>query len=192
MIRVFPIAGGTTFSNDWGDGRSGGRSHQGNDLHARMGDPIVAVDDGYVRSGVDPLGGNIVNLYAADGTRYYYAHLSAYATADGSRVSYAPAQRGVRTGDLIGFVGNTGNAAQTDPHVHFEVHPGNGPAVNPYPMLLAAPRVTPNQLRAPASSNGSRDLVRPILGVALAASAAWLLLNPVQAQRLARRLGVAR
>jgi peptidoglycan LD-endopeptidase LytH len=183
MIRVFPIAGPTSFVNDWG----AGRGHQGNDLHAHEGAPIVAVDDGTLRSGTDPLGGNVVNLHATDGTRYYYAHLSSFAALDGARLPYAPAPRTVRTGDLVGFVGRTGNAAQTDPHVHFEMHPGGGAAVNPYDALVAAPRVTPNQLRAPSGAPGP---LRAVLLIGLATTAAWLLLNPSASRRLTRRLGI--
>ena len=183
MIRVFPIAAPTTLTNSFGYARSGGRAHQGNDLFANEGSPLVAVDDGQIRSGVDPLGGNIVNLYGADGARHYYAHLSAFALPDGSATGSTPGPRTVRAGDVVGFLGHTGNAVGTQPHLHFETHPGNGAAVDPYPALVAAPRVTPNQRPgAPPSA-----LVTALV-VGLGAAAIWSLLNPLEARRLAERM----
>jgi murein DD-endopeptidase MepM/ murein hydrolase activator NlpD len=85
---------------------------------------------------VNHLGGNRLWLTDDRGTAYYYAHLSAYAPGitDGVRV---------RAGQVIGFVGNTGDAISTPPHLHFEVHPGNGDSVDPYPYLMAWLRNAP-------------------------------------------------
>jgi murein DD-endopeptidase MepM/ murein hydrolase activator NlpD len=127
-MRRFPIEGPVTFSNDWGVPRSGGRTHAGTDIFAVEGARVVAVDDGVVRFDVDPLGGNVAYLHAAAGT-FYYAHLMRFEGTD----------RRVEAGDVIGYVGRTGNAAHTAPHLHFEVHPaGGGAAINPFPLLQAA------------------------------------------------------
>lgn len=139
-LRIFPVAGGARFTNDWAEPRSGGRSHLGNDLFAIEGTPLLAVDNGEVRFGTDTLGGNVANLYATDGTKYYYAHLIGFAGPNGG-TGYPGMRRVVRAGEVIGYLGRTGNAASTSPHVHFEVHPGNGAAVNPYPMLMVSQRV---------------------------------------------------
>jgi len=74
------------------------------------------------------LGGTKLWLVGASGTRYYYAHLSAFAEG-------VTEGKVVTAGDVVGFVGNTGNAATTPAHLHFEVHANGGPAVNPYPLL---------------------------------------------------------
>jgi murein DD-endopeptidase MepM/ murein hydrolase activator NlpD len=123
-LRVFPVAGNTSFADEFG-GRGG--AHQGVDIFAPEGTPVRAVDDGRVEHATDPKGGTVAMLHSTDGTRYYYAHLSRYEGIAGK----------VRAGDVIAYVGNTGNAAATKPHVHFEMHPGEGPAVDPYPALKA-------------------------------------------------------
>jgi hypothetical protein len=81
-----------------------------------------------VRIGTDVLGGTKLWLVGASGTRYFYAHLSGF--ADG-----VVEGKVVQPGDVVGYVGNTGNAATTPAHLHFQVHPGGGAAVNPYPLL---------------------------------------------------------
>lgn len=126
-LRIFPVQGGAGYTNDYHDPRSGGRSHQGNDLFAAEGTPLLAVDDGTVRYTTDPLGGNVIYLKALDGVTYYYAHLSRFEGGD----------RSVRAGELIGYLGKTGNAATTEPHLHFEVHPP-GTVTNPYQLLKLA------------------------------------------------------
>lgn len=171
-IRVFPIIGGARFSNDFGVPRSSGRTHQGNDLFAPAGAQIIAVDDGEVRFGIDPLGGNIANLYADDGARYYYAHMQ----EPGSGAFR------VHLGDVVGHVGNTGNAATTPPHLHFEAHPNRGRAVNPYPSLVSAPQATEPEL----GDTGLRPLTAVLLASA-AAVGAWALMNPKKARRTVRR-----
>jgi murein DD-endopeptidase MepM/ murein hydrolase activator NlpD len=130
---VFPIAGPHSFSDTFGAPRMFGTAyahlHQGTDIFAASGTPLVAVERGVVFSmGSDVLGGTKLWLQGASGTKYYYAHLSAFAEgmADGTVV---------QAGQLVGYVGNTGNAATTPAHCHFEVHPNGGPAVNPYPLL---------------------------------------------------------
>jgi LysM repeat protein len=118
---------GARFMNDWGFPRSGGRFHEGNDLFASRGTPVRATVSGTVAQTVGVLGGNQVKLFGDDGVSYYYTHLDRFGSK--GRVS---------AGTVVGYVGSTGNAAGGPPHVHFEVHPAGGAAVNPYPRLVAA------------------------------------------------------
>lgn len=122
---VCPVAGAHAFADTWGAARSGGRSHEGVDMMSPSGTPLVAVESGYAEFKTTRLGGNSVWVNGASGTRYFYAHLSAW---EGS-------SRNVSQGDVIGYVGSTGNT--TANHLHFEIHPGGGRAVNPYPYVRA-------------------------------------------------------
>jgi murein DD-endopeptidase MepM/ murein hydrolase activator NlpD len=97
--------------------------HQGNDIMAATGTPIVAPFDGTAVETNNTLGGQAVTVYGADGYAYN-AHLSAFGKLGA-----------VKAGDVIGYVGSTGDAG--GPHDHFEWHPGNGAAVDPYPFLMA-------------------------------------------------------
>ncbi|HEX4978869.1 MAG TPA: peptidoglycan DD-metalloendopeptidase family protein [Acidimicrobiales bacterium] len=130
---VFPVGGPHSYSDTFGAPRMFGTSyahlHQGTDIFAAHGTPLLACERGVlIKVGSDTLGGTKLWLVGASGTRYYYAHLSAFAEG-------VTEGKVVRAGDVIGFVGNTGNAATTPAHLHFEVHPNGGPAVNPYPLL---------------------------------------------------------
>ena len=135
---VFPVVGDSSFSDDYGAPRAGTGWHHGNDIFADRGTPVVAVADGRLsRVGINTLGGNRLWLTDDAGNAFYYAHLSAYAPValEGARVT---------RGQVIAFVGNTGQAITTPPHLHFEVHPGGeeNESVDPYPYLLAWKRGT--------------------------------------------------
>jgi murein DD-endopeptidase MepM/ murein hydrolase activator NlpD len=115
------------FRDTWGAPRSGGRRHKGTDVFAPMGSPSYAVTDGVItRMSWSSNGGKQVYLRGSDGNEYFYAHMSSYVAHQGQRVS---------AGELIARVGDTGNAAGGAPHVHFEVHPGGGAPVSPYPYV---------------------------------------------------------
>lgn len=124
-----PVAPDHSFTDTWGAPRSGGRRHQGTDVFAPEGSPAYAVVDGVIdKEGNGGLGGVTLWLRADSGDRFYYAHNSENLARVGQRV---------RAGEVIARVGRTGNAETTPPHVHFELHPGGGAAVNPYPWLAA-------------------------------------------------------
>ena len=126
---ICPVAGPVSFTDDWGAPRSGGRTHKGNDLFARHGTPLVAVESGVITraSNADAgLGGITLWLTGNSATRYYYAHNAINAVRLGERV---------QVGQIVAYVGNTGNAATTPPHVHVEIHRGGRDPVNPYPVL---------------------------------------------------------
>lgn len=121
--------GRTSFIDSWGFPRSGGRTHKGVDMFAAYGEPVYAVQAGQVRGSSNSLGGITVHLYSDQGFEYYYAHLSDRNFSGTKRVAQ---------GETIGFNGNSGNARGTSPHVHFEIRPGGGAPVNPYPTVRAA------------------------------------------------------
>jgi murein DD-endopeptidase MepM/ murein hydrolase activator NlpD len=125
--QVCPVNGAVSFSDTYGASRSGGRAHQGVDMIAAKGTPAVAVSSGTVSLQSSSLGGITAYLYSG-GDMYYYAHLDGYADGISSGAS-------VSTGQTIGYVGNSGNAAYTVSHLHFEYHPGGGGAVNPTPLV---------------------------------------------------------
>ena len=125
LLRACPIDGAATYEDSWGWARSGGRSHEGVDMIADRGAPVVAVRGGDALFKRNRLGGNAVWLTAPNGDKFYYAHLD----------SFAGDSRTVQAGDVIGFVGSTGNAGGT--HLHFETLPGDR-VENPYPHTLAA------------------------------------------------------
>ena len=129
---VCPVQGGATFINSWGYPRSGGtRTHKGTDMYGSQGygHPLVAVQDGHIQMKTVRLGGIVVYLYDDAGYRYYYAHLQSYPAGQTNG-------QHVNKGDVIGYMGATGNAG--GPHLHFGLYPGGGSAVNPYPTVRAA------------------------------------------------------
>jgi murein DD-endopeptidase MepM/ murein hydrolase activator NlpD len=128
-LQACPVGQPRAYSNDYGAPRSGGRSHQGNDIIAPMGTPVYAAQSGRFEQNYNDLGGISALVYASNGDYTYYAHLSSYAgVGSGSAVS---------AGTMIGHVGNSGNASGGITHLHFEYHPGGGGATNPYPYLKA-------------------------------------------------------
>jgi len=126
---AFPVYGKVSFTNDWGAPRQYTGQHEGNDIFAPTGTPILAVTDGRVfRVGTKHVPGNRLWLRSKAGDTYFYAHLSAF--ADHTRNGLD-----VKAGDVLGFVGSTGSAEKTPPHLHFQVHPKAGEPTNPYPFL---------------------------------------------------------
>jgi murein DD-endopeptidase MepM/ murein hydrolase activator NlpD len=127
---LMPVAGAKVkqVADSWGAPRLGGRLHQGQDIFARKGTPVRSATEGYVvRIARNPLGGNVVVIAGAGGRRYYYAHLEAFAPEIrlGKKVTHDT---------VLGFVGNTGNAVHTPPHLHFAAYSRAG-MVNPLPLL---------------------------------------------------------
>lgn len=127
VFRTCPVAGPTSISNDFGvtvvKPKVPKHPHQGNDMSAAAGTPIVAPFDGVAEATPNRLGGIAVTVYGAQGY-VYNAHMSAYGKLGQ-----------VKAGDVIGYVGATGDTDAN--HNHFEWHPGNGAAVDPYPYLMA-------------------------------------------------------
>lgn len=120
-----------SFVDSWGAPRSGGRAHKGVDVMAPYGVPVYAFTHGRIsRLTSGGLGGISLYLWGDDGNEYFYTHLAGY--ADGVHVGMR-----VEAGQKIAINGDTGNARGT-PHVHFELHPGGGGAINPYPYMRAA------------------------------------------------------
>jgi peptidoglycan LD-endopeptidase LytH len=127
-----PVESPYHFRDTWGHPRSGGRQHRGTDIFAPMGHPVYAFTDGVIaRHSTSRLGGLGLYLRGDDGHEYYYAHLQRIATG------YNPGRR-VEAGELIAHNGDTGNARGGAPHVHFEMRPGGGGPVNPFPAVAAA------------------------------------------------------
>jgi murein DD-endopeptidase MepM/ murein hydrolase activator NlpD len=124
---ICPVLGSTAFGDTWGAPRSGGRRHEGVDMLGPTGLQLVAVVSGFVTFKTGLLGGLVATLEGDNGNTYFYGHLSAY---EGS-------SRVVGQGDVIGYLGDTGNAQGT-PHLHFEIRPNRGRPVNPYPSVRAA------------------------------------------------------
>jgi murein DD-endopeptidase MepM/ murein hydrolase activator NlpD len=125
---ICPVQGAVSFVDSFGATRSGGRAHQGVDMMAAMGTPTVAPVSGRVEHRGNDVGGLSWWLYGDNGDEYFGTHLSGY---ENEGVGW------VAAGTVIGYVGDSGNAAGT-PHLHFEIHPGGGGAVNPFPDVAAA------------------------------------------------------
>jgi peptidoglycan LD-endopeptidase LytH len=135
---LMPVAGAKVnrVADSWGVSRPGGRTHQGQDIFARKGTAVFSATEGYVvRVGRNRLGGNVIVIAGAGGRRYYYAHLDAFAPEVRMGKKVTPET-------VIGFVGNTGNAAQTSPHLHFGLYTITG-ASNPLPLLRDRPPPSP-------------------------------------------------
>ena len=134
---VFPVYGASSYINSYGAARSDVTYHHGDDIFGELGQPLVAVADGTVFSvGWNKVGGNRLWILDQQGNQFYYAHLSAFSTA-------ATNGAHVKAGQVVGFMGDTGDAEGTPYHLHFEVHPvsllylGYDGAVDPTPYLDA-------------------------------------------------------
>ncbi len=118
---------GQHLTDTWGAARSEGRSHEGIDIFAPRNTPIQATTYGIIsRIGEDRLGGRVVVIVGPGGAGHYYAHLEDYGDIE--------VNDWVEAGDIIGYVGDSGNAKGTPPHVHYGIYI-KGSAVNPYPLL---------------------------------------------------------
>ena len=158
---VFPVYGQASYTNTFGAARADTGWHHGEDIFAQLGAPILAVANGIVYSvGWNDIGGLRLWLQDVAGNEFYYAHLSAF-----SPLAVNGAQ--VRAGDVLGFMGNTGDAEATPYHLHFEIHPasliymGYDGAVAPYSYLNAWRRLQDLPLTAvsgwaPPISDSSR------------------------------------
>lgn len=131
-LRMFPVLSGYSYTDSWGAPRSQG-GHEGTDILAPRRTPLLAVTDAtvdHMSRAETGLGGIRIWLRDAEGTTYYYAHMEAIA---GGLDAGDP----VTAGQILGTVGNSGDARGGPTHVHFEIHPGGGAPVNPYPELRA-------------------------------------------------------
>ncbi len=118
---------GQHLTDTWGAARSQGRSHEGIDIFAERNTPIQATTHGVVsKVGENTLGGRVVVIVGPGGAGHYYAHLENYADIE--------VNDWVEAGEIIGYVGDSGNAKGTPPHVHYGIYI-KGSAVNPYPLL---------------------------------------------------------
>lgn len=125
-----PVDGVTSaqLQNTWGSARDGGRHHKGIDIFAPRNTPIRSVTEGFVENkGMRGLGGQVVTITGPGGYRHYFAHLE----------EYGPQAVGdwVEAGEIIGYVGNSGNAAISSTHLHYGIYTPGGEAVNPYKYL---------------------------------------------------------
>ncbi len=148
---IFPVQGGAVFSDDFGDARSGGRVHEANDLMAPKMTPILAARGGTVVSAslTEPSYGYMISIAGDDGYKYNYLHINndTPGTDDnngGPLYAYAPGiSRGVKVkqGQVIAWVGDSGNAESTASHLHFEIRLPDDTAINPFPYLNAALKI---------------------------------------------------
>jgi murein DD-endopeptidase MepM/ murein hydrolase activator NlpD len=125
LVMSCPLMVESDFVDSWGDARSGGRRHEGVDMPAPRGSAVVAVRSGFAEFKVSNAGGNAIWLTTSDGDKFYYAHLDGW---EGT-------SRDVRRGEVIGYVGSTGNARGN--HLHLETHLGGTPT-NPFPIVAGA------------------------------------------------------
>jgi hypothetical protein len=149
-VFIFPVVGPVDYTDDWGESR-GDHGHQGNDLLAPKRSPAVATEDGKIKFWTtSSLAGCMLYLYGDSGTTYLYIHLNNDVTLKndnrGRCVAGTAYWKGIRDGQRvkagqpIAYVGDSGDADGT-PHLHFEVHPNDGGAVDPFPYLAKAQRM---------------------------------------------------
>ena len=175
---VFPVFGPAAFGNTFGAYRGdvAGKWHHGEDLVAPYGTPLLAVADGTLFSvGWNDVGGWRLWLRDAAGNEFYYAHLSAYSPL-------AVAGQRVRAGDVLGFVGDSGDAHGGVPHLHFEIHPvdllqyGYDGAVAPYPFLVAWRRAEDVSFSSGTTYRLGQDGIAGLAGAPVAAAQAGAVL----------------
>src|SRR5687768_17025192 len=145
----FPTEGAVSFSDDFGDPRSGGRSHEGNDLMGQKMQKLLAAVDGrvtYTRVDAGGLSGNMLTIVDEEGWSYRYIHVNndTPGTDDGANPidaifapGIAPGVK-VKAGQHVAFLGDSGNAEGTSPHLHFELIRPDGTAINPWTSLRLA------------------------------------------------------
>ena len=145
-VQIFPVVGGGSFSSSFGAPRSGGRIHLGNDIFAPKGTPVIAVADGVVVGASTEPGEKCcwVKIEHADGAHSVYLHLNndTEGTDDGLALGVAEGIRKgvqVKAGTVIGYVGDSGNAEDTPPHLHFEYRDHGTESIDPHVLLAAAP-----------------------------------------------------
>lgn len=119
-------------SDTWGAPRSGGRKHEGIDIFARRNTPVLSATDGVLsEKGWNDLGGRVMVVTGPGGHHHYYAHLERFSNHEvGTKV---------RRGEVIGYVGDSGNAKGTPTHLHYGIYTFDGTPYNPYPLLARAP-----------------------------------------------------
>src|SRR3954454_14273174 len=155
---TFPVAGKTTIGGPFGSFRADTGAHQGNDLFADFGTPVVAVADGVIKNvGSLPISGNRLWVYADGGDQFFYAHLASFAPA-------AVDDRHVEAGTILGYIGNTGDAEPPPPHLHFEIHPDGGKAVDPNPFLVVWQKRAGTALTDTSERPGALVEVRDFIG----------------------------
>ena len=171
---VFPVLGPTTYTDDFGEARAGG-PHQGIDMMAPKRALALAAEPGKVKFWThSATAGCMLYLYGASGTTYYYIHLNNDLTGRNDNrgkcvagTAYAKGLKDgakVTAGQVVGYVGDSGDANGIHPHLHFELHPSGGRAVDPYTwlqsglhLLFAAPRGSPFTLELRGTVAGVTD-----------------------------------
>ncbi len=134
IVLPIPVEGvkAEDLEDTWGGIRSGGRHHEGIDIFAPRGSHITSATPGFVTGrGWNRLGGRFIQVFGAGARSYYYAHLDAFDAPD--------VGDWVEVGDLLGYVGTSGNANGTPPHLHFGVYRIGSRAIDPYPLLVPNP-----------------------------------------------------
>ncbi|MFN8049830.1 MAG: M23 family metallopeptidase [Acidimicrobiales bacterium] len=183
---VFPLAKMISYSDTFGAARSGGRSHEGQDLMSPKGTVAVAAVSGTVtslRHDSSGLSGNSLRITDAEGWQYVYIHVNndTPGTDDGANVYEQAFVDGIRVGqkvvagEPVAYVGDSGNAESTGPHLHFEIHSPDGAAVNAYSSLRAAPVsvLSADQMAAAAPGGSVDGLV--VAGPGAVRAAGWAL-----------------
>ena len=165
---IFPVQGGTNLSDDFGDPRSGGRTHEGNDLMAPKMTPILAARGGRVTFAPmsEPSYGFTLSIAGDNGYEYDYLHINNDTPGSddgngGPQYAYAPGiTEGVLVtqGQHIAWVGDSGNAEDVGSHLHFEIRLPDGTAINPYPYLDTALSMGTYDVASARTANPTIDL----------------------------------